>query len=178
MTNPPKALATCICKLHKIEVPQKHFAAMRLCNGCALAKAVNLRVPSKIARKPMVLKPQAPPKHTKPFEHISIDTAGPITPASPRMSRWMHIFACTVTGYHYACCTRSRSQIAEEFVIWHKQVPINMGFVVKTVRNDNAPELVSGNSSAISKTVGWDEPTPPCRLANGRAEQQSAVRLV
>ena len=174
----PKRLLMRICKLHKIEVPQKHFAAMRLCNGCALAKAVNLRVPSKMARRPMVLKPQAPPKFTKPFEHISIDTAGPITPASPRMSRWMHIFACTVTGYYYACCTRSRSQIAEEFVIWHKQVPINMGFVVKTVRNDNAPELVSGELKRYLEDCGIrTEPTPPySSFANGRAER--AIRTV
>ena len=163
-------------KVHNISVPSRHFARMRMCDGCALGKATNAPVPSNMPRRAVPPTKPKPAKFTKPFELVCVDTAGPVSPDSHGGSRWMHVFKCKVTGYVHIACTRMRSGFYSEFVLFHRMLVIAQGFTIRVLRSDNAPELTMGAMVAYRAMHGITSQTSPpySSFANGYAE--NAIR--
>ena len=172
-----------ICKTHNIKIPRRHFHKMRLCSGCALCKAINHPVPSKVPKRP-IPRPfgDASTKHDKnlaaPFAHISIDTCGPITPRSHHGSNFFHVFVCKHTGFIHAACTRLKSDVAQCFIDFHRSHVENRGFKTKIVRTDGALELTRSKLQRFLVLKGIrTEVTPPfSSFANAHAER--AIRTV
>ena len=169
-------------KLHNMSVPSRHFARMRLCDGCALGKATNAPVPSAVPRRPMPKTTPKPAKFTKPFELVCVDTAGPVLPASHGGSKWMHVFKCKVTGYVHIACTKQRSGFYSEFVLFHRLLVLGQGHITRVVRSDNAPELVMGAFAEYRAQHGIISQTSPpySSFANGYAENaiRNASRVI
>lgn len=169
-----------VFKVHGITVPRKHLRRMRLCSGCALSKAINVPVPSSLPKrnvKDSNVKPK-PVKFKKPFEHISIDTCGPISPQSHNGSVYYHVFVCKVTGFIHAACTKLKSDVADAFIAFHRQTVVNGGFRTKVVRTDGALELTRSRLRRYVVLNGiHSEVTPPfSSFANAHAER--AIRTV
>jgi hypothetical protein len=169
-----------VFKVHGITVPRKHLRRMRLCSGCALSKATNVPVPSSLPKRNMKdsnVKPK-PVKFKKPFEHISIDTCGPISPQSHNGSVYYHVFVCKVTGFIHAACTKLKSDVANAFIAFHRQTVVNGGFRTKVVRTDGALELTRSRLRRYVVLNGiHSEVTPPfSSFANAHAER--AIRTV
>ena len=171
-----------VLKLHKINVPSRHFARMRMCHGCALGMALNAPVPSKLPHRTIPKAKPKPPKFTKPFELVCVDTAGPVRPVSHGGSKWLHIFKCKVTGYVHIACTRQRSGFYSEFVLFHRMLVLAHGFKTRVVRSDNAPELTQGAFAEYRAKHGITSQTSPpySSFANGYAENaiRNASRVI
>ncbi|MGB1481629.1 MAG: reverse transcriptase domain-containing protein [Flavobacteriales bacterium] len=178
-----RALAN-IVKSHGLKVPRKHFKRMRLCSGCALCKAINHPVPNKAPRRPpgslkQTEKPAQRRKDlNKPFAHISIDTCGPITPKSFHGSNYYHVFVCKHTGHVHVACTALKSDVAQEFIQFHRLQVTNRGFTTKVVRTDGALELTRSKLQQFFFLKGIQtEVTPPfSSFANAHAER--SIRTV
>ena len=162
-----------VLKIHGIKIPSRHFSQMRLCDGCALGKATNARVPSKMPRRPIPKQKPAPAKFTKPFELVCVDTAGPVAPPSHGGSVWMHMFRCKVSGYIHISCTRHRSDFYSEFVLFHQTLVLAHGHKLRVLRSDNAPELTRGPMVAYRAQHGITSQTtaPYSSFGNGIAER-------
>ena len=172
-----------ITKDYNLKVPRKHFQRMRLCSGCALSKATNHPVPSKLPRRPdglkkIAQKPPSDPAMRKPFSHISIDTCGPIVPRSYHGSNYFHVFVCKTTSYIHVACTKLKSDVAQEFIDFHRVVVQNRGFKTKVVRTDGALELTRSRLQNFLLRQGIrTEVTPPySSFANAHAER--SIRTV
>jgi hypothetical protein len=138
-------------------------AAVGDCESCRIAKSVARSHPKR----------KQPRRNLAPFELIGVDIKGPIEVNSINGDRYLVQIVDSATDMHFGFPIRSRDQELEVLKRFEGQIVRSLGFSIRAIRWDNAPESRSRAVDEWLTSCGIrSQSTDPYSSAmNGAAER-------
>ena len=136
------------------------------CEACVLAK---------LKRKPHAK--VASGRATEPLALVHADVTGPFRTPTPSGQEYFLTLTDDYSRYSWVMLLKHKSEVYEKFRDWLKNVTVQQGRPLKTLRSDSGGEFRNAKMEALAKASGFSHQfTPPYSPAsNGVAERLNAT---